>query len=56
MSTDFVVGRISGICTCCNLDLAPLSVGRNKLALLCSLLKLGVYSLVLNTTLALNEG
>jgi len=56
MSTNSIVHCIGRIRTCRDLNLTPFSVGRNELALLRSLLELGVHPLIFDTTLALNKG
>lgn len=55
MSTHSVIDGICWVCTRRNLDLAPLTVGRHKLALRRELLELLINSLLLDTALSLNK-
>lgn len=55
MSTHSVIHRIRRVCTCRNLDLAPLAVGGHKLTLRCELLELLIHSLLLNAALSLDK-
>ena len=56
ISTDPVAHGIRGIRTRRDLDLAPLTVCGDELALRCALLELGVDALVFDAALALDEG
>lgn len=55
ISTDSVAYSICGICNSRDLDLAPLTICRDELALRCALLELGVDALVFDAALALDK-